>query len=275
MKFFLIVAKGKRQGLPIPIHVDLFLIGSDPICQLRSMLPGIGEQHCALVNRDRKVFVRDLDSGLPTQVNDQDVPPGTEWALHAGDRLTVGPLEFVVQLREKPLNQRDLEEWALRCLDQDSGKVARGAHHKEDVFAEEGASDGAAGAAAAILNKLQMQRGVVQGQLRISSEAGVLVLRLQDQELVDPAELAALKRELHDQLNGKGLRVLIDFKNVQRMSAAGAEMIASLSGWLQQRNSRMAICRMPNDLQRLMRTLPHARNIQMFGEKPHALSAKW
>ena len=35
MKFYLIVAKGSKQGLPIPITVDLFLIGSDKMCQLR------------------------------------------------------------------------------------------------------------------------------------------------------------------------------------------------------------------------------------------------
>ena len=29
MKFYLIVAKGSKQGMPIPITVDLFLIGSD------------------------------------------------------------------------------------------------------------------------------------------------------------------------------------------------------------------------------------------------------
>ena len=28
MKFYLIVAKGKKQGMPIPVEIDLFLIGS-------------------------------------------------------------------------------------------------------------------------------------------------------------------------------------------------------------------------------------------------------
>ena len=37
MKFFLIVAKGKKQGMPIPVEIDLFLIGSGPVCQLGTM----------------------------------------------------------------------------------------------------------------------------------------------------------------------------------------------------------------------------------------------
>src|SRR5947209_6413442 len=47
MKFYLIVAKGSKQGLPIPITVDLFLIGSDKMCQLRKR--SLGPKHCAFV----------------------------------------------------------------------------------------------------------------------------------------------------------------------------------------------------------------------------------
>src|SRR5882724_4180750 len=122
MKFYLIVASGRHQGLPIPIEIDLFLVGSDKVCQLRSHLTGLGAQHCAMVTRERKVFIRDMGSGEPTIVNDGIVPTHAEWPLHAGDRIKVGPLEFVIQFREKPLSQRDLEEWALKCLDDSSGQ---------------------------------------------------------------------------------------------------------------------------------------------------------
>src|SRR5262245_49896769 len=90
MKFYLIVAKGTRQGMPIPITVDLFLVGSDRICQLRKR--SLGKRHCAFVTRDKKVFVRDMDSGQSTIVNGAAIPPGEEWPLHAGDRVSVGNL---------------------------------------------------------------------------------------------------------------------------------------------------------------------------------------
>src|SRR5438445_2310817 len=101
MKFNLIVTKGKKQGLSIPITIDLFLIGSHKMCQLRTKGKSVAPEHCALVAREHKVFVRDLNSGLPTLLNDALVPPGEEWPLHAGDRLQVGSFEFAVQLREK------------------------------------------------------------------------------------------------------------------------------------------------------------------------------
>src|SRR5262249_23459505 len=91
MKLYLIVAKGRHQGMPILIKVDLFLMGSEKICQLRSGLPGILPQHCAVVTRGNRVFVRNLGDGK-TSVNGQAVPSGSEWPLHKDDRLVVGPL---------------------------------------------------------------------------------------------------------------------------------------------------------------------------------------
>ena len=73
MKFYLIVAKGSKQGLPIPIAIDLFLVGSDRMCQLRKKT--LGPRHCAFVTRDKKVFVRDMDSGQPTLVNGAAIAP--------------------------------------------------------------------------------------------------------------------------------------------------------------------------------------------------------
>src|SRR4051812_26654998 len=97
MKFYLIVAQGRKKGLPIPITVDLFMIGSGKECQLRSKTSNVPPQVCALVNRDKKVFVRDLNSGRPVLVNGALVPPGEEWPLHMGDILQTGKLEFMLQ----------------------------------------------------------------------------------------------------------------------------------------------------------------------------------
>src|SRR5690242_6983824 len=103
MKYYLIIAEGKHKGEPIPIDVDLFLIGRSSACQLRAKVEGVGRQHCALVSRQKKLFVRDLGSGEPTLLNEELVPPQCEWPVHANDRLQVGPFQFVVQFHEKTL----------------------------------------------------------------------------------------------------------------------------------------------------------------------------
>lgn len=275
MKFYLIVAKGKHQGLPIPIDIDLFMIGSDSLCQLRSQHETVGPQHCALIKRQRKVFIRDMGSGQPTFVNDEQVPENTEWPLHAGDRIKVGPLDFIIQFREKALSQRDLEEWALRCLDDASAK--KKVHVLDELVMAANARThtvDAAQAAAAILDKLNAQRGIVRGRLRIAREGPITIVRINDTYLVEEAELSLIDKELHDNLDHPNLRVLLDFKNVKRMSTTAAQMFANLSRWLRPHGSKLAVCRLRSEFRDMMSTLL-GNTIPIYPDKNTAMMAQW
>ncbi len=274
MKFFLIVAQGKHKGMPIPITVDLFFLGSDKVCQLRSALPGIGVQHCALVTHERKVFVRDLDSGQPTLVNGEPLPPGEEWPLHPGDRLAVGPLEFMLQFREKPLSQRDLEEWALRSLDLDATREIADIDEM-GVSARKQESANAATAAEAILGRMAARRGLVMGRLRIGNEGGVMLIRFNDVYLVEEAEIGLVRKELYDNLTKPNLRILLDFKNVKRMSSVAVKMIDDVYTWLRPRGGNMALCRVQPGLQEILTTLTLKNQISLFPGKKEALAARW
>jgi hypothetical protein len=275
MKYYLIVAKGKRKGFPIPIQVDLFVMGSAKVCQLRSDL--LAPEHCGLVTRGRKVFIRDWDSGEPTLLNGDLVPPGEEWPVHAGDRLTVGPLEFVFQFQEKPLSQRDLEEWALRCLDVDHDREMREGdpdteldpRHMTQRFID------ASTAAATMFDRLQDMRGIVKGRLRVSHEDGVTVIRFNDVYLVEPSEIALVKKEVYENLTRPNLRVLLDFKNVQRISSVAVEMLLELFRSLRSRGSSMALCRIRPELRGLLDTLNVLQPVPHYGDKRSALADKW
>jgi anti-anti-sigma factor len=277
MKFYLIVANGKHQGLPIPIKIDLFVIGSEKVCQLSSKLPGIGPRHCALVTREKKVFIRDFDCGEPTLINGELLPPGDEWPLHKGDRIAVGPLEFVIQFSEKPLSQRDLEEWALKCLDDDSEKESREA----DEFSEGDTKMmtqrflDASQAAATMLDRLQDMRGVVKGRLRVSHLEGVTILHFNDVNLVEEAEIALIKKEIHDHVQRRNLRVLLDFKNVQRMSSTAVEMVLDLYKWLRSHDSKMAVCRLRPEFLGILEILKEVQPVPNFDDKKKALAARW
>jgi anti-anti-sigma regulatory factor len=273
MKVYLIVASGKRKGFPILLQQNLFMLGSDKICQLRSALPGIAPRHCAVRVDERKVFVRDLGSDEGTLVNGSRMPTSEEWALHKGDRIAVGPLEFMVQFTELNLKKNDAEEWALKCLDgqDDEREVLEDLElmqHKEE-FAN------AAMAAQGILDRLTAQRGIVKGRLRVSREGNVTCVRLLDSFLVAEAEIALLRRELFDSLNQQGLRVLIDFKQVARMSTAAAEMFADVARHLNAHKCTMAICRLKPDLQEMMQMLPMFETTEFFREKADALRENW
>lgn len=277
MKLYLIVAKGKRKGFPIEIKVDLFLIGSDRMCQLRSELPGIFPQHCAVVKKDeRKVFVRDLDSGK-TIINGDLLPPGEEWPLHAGDRIEVGPLEFLVQFHEKQLSQRDAEEWALKALDEDNDRMRSDEPELDDFGNPHVArpNESAASAAASILDILQAQKGIVKGRLRVAQIEGLTVIRFNDVYLVDESELALIRKELMDNLTRPNMRVLLDFKNVMRMSSNAAELIPDVHRHLRARAGSLAMCRLRPELRAILETLHVMEAIPHFVDKKVAMSARW
>jgi len=96
MKLNLLVADGVNKGKVIAVTKTQFLIGRDASCQLRPSSPSVSKRHCALLQREGKVFVRDLKSTNGTFVNDKQVSGEVE--LHNEDRLSIGPLAFVVQL---------------------------------------------------------------------------------------------------------------------------------------------------------------------------------
>ena len=264
MKFYLIVAKGRKQGFPIPITVDLFLIGSDKMCQLRKR--SLGPKHCAFVTRDKKVFVRDMDSGSPTLVNHSAIPTGAEWPLHSGDRVTIGTLEFLVKFRETPLSQKDLEEWAIRSLD-----VQREVEDDEFISSK---YKTASSAAQSIFNKLNAMKGEVKGRLRIGAEKDVTIIRFNDSMLVDESEIALIKRELCDNLNKANQWVLMDLKNVRRLSSSAVMMLADFYRWLHPWGSTLAFCRVRPELESAM-SLLRVENVPIFKDKKAAMTSKW
>jgi anti-anti-sigma regulatory factor len=271
MKFYLIVAKGRKKGFPIPITGDLFLIGSDRMCQVRKRT--LGGRHCAFVTRNKKVFVRDLDSGQNTMVNGEAIPSGAEWPVFAGDLVTVGPLEFQIQFREKALSQKDTEEWAARSLDV----------RKEEEVDEEPSGEApitssrhvsAADAASSILHKLNEMKGAVKDRLRISVFRGITVVSVIDMMLLDDSEVAATKKALCDNLSRHDLRVLLDLKNVRKLSSSALTMLGDVNRWLIPRGSKLAFCRIRPDLESAM-AMFRVDKVPVFADKFAAADQPW
>jgi predicted component of type VI protein secretion system len=98
MKLTLVVMSpgNKMEGKALEIKLAQFLVGRDPQCHLRPASPLISKRHCALLQRDGKVFVRDFESTNGTFVNDQPVKGEVE--LHHEDQLKIGPLLFSVRI---------------------------------------------------------------------------------------------------------------------------------------------------------------------------------
>ena len=96
MNLSLVVSTGANQGKVITVPGTQFIIGRDEGCHLRPASPAVSKKHCAVFIRNGQVFVRDLGSTNGTLVNDEAV--SGDRPVKDGDRLKVGPLDFVLQI---------------------------------------------------------------------------------------------------------------------------------------------------------------------------------
>lgn len=116
----LIVANGKHIGEKIPVSGPKFIIGRSEECQLRSRSDLISRHHCAVVIEEGYVGVRDFGSKNGTFVNGERVRGEQE--LKNGDRLSIGQLEFLVELvvnvsgKKKP-KVHSVQEAAARTVE--------------------------------------------------------------------------------------------------------------------------------------------------------------
>ncbi|MFO0804810.1 MAG: FHA domain-containing protein [Gemmataceae bacterium] len=97
MKVSLVVASGVHQGKVVPIIGPQFLVGRDPQCQLRPASQAVSKQHCAVIVRDGKVYLKDFGSTNGTTLNEV-VVQGEERLLHNNDSVKIGPLDFFIRI---------------------------------------------------------------------------------------------------------------------------------------------------------------------------------
>ena len=93
----LVVASGSRAGQAISINLPKFFIGRAEDCHLKPKSDLISRYHCAIIAEDGGyVAVRDMQSKNGVYVNGERVVGEKE--VKTGDKLVVGPLEFVLQV---------------------------------------------------------------------------------------------------------------------------------------------------------------------------------
>lgn len=81
------------------VQGDRTVIGRKLDCDLRIPTGDVSREHCEVLSNGSGLRVRDLESANGTYVNGKRV---TESPLKAGDKLSVGPVVFVVQVDGQP-----------------------------------------------------------------------------------------------------------------------------------------------------------------------------
>lgn len=86
-----------------PLGAAKTILGRRQDCHLRIPTRDVSRRHCEVSYDDQEVTVRDLGSSNGTFVNGKRV---AETTLQPGDRLSVGPVTFVVQINGEPATIR-------------------------------------------------------------------------------------------------------------------------------------------------------------------------
>ena len=89
----MVTADGSERSFPL--RSDRIVVGSDILCDLRVAVPTVSKHHCEIVVDGDRLRLKDLgsESGTfhnGTQVEQADLAPN--------DRLTIGPVTFVVRV---------------------------------------------------------------------------------------------------------------------------------------------------------------------------------
>lgn len=111
MKYYLDAVSGSLRGMKFPIERRL-IIGRDPGSDVQLVEHGVSRQHSAVLLDDQeRLFIMDLASSNGTFLNDTSV--GRE-PLSVGDRVRIGPSEFVVCEGQVSIAPDVLEQQQLR-----------------------------------------------------------------------------------------------------------------------------------------------------------------
>ena len=98
------------------------VIGRGSDCNLRLSAPQVSRRHCFLRVGREGVSVTDLDSSNGTYVDGKRIKPGKRYDLNGGSALAVGPIKFVVHIREEVVVAEILKNGTFnQADDSDSG----------------------------------------------------------------------------------------------------------------------------------------------------------
>ena len=98
VKLVMFSPDGERKDIPLTKPVTA--VGRGDVCGVRIPVRSVSRRHCELAIEGDELIVRDLGSSNGTFVNGERISEDIE--LDAGDRLTVGPVTFTVQIGGYP-----------------------------------------------------------------------------------------------------------------------------------------------------------------------------
>jgi pSer/pThr/pTyr-binding forkhead associated (FHA) protein len=99
MQVVLAMFKGDGERRSFSVVREMTVIGRREDCDLRIPVGDVSRKHCRLVMEEETIRIEDLGSSNGTYVNGHRVQEGE---LQPGDRIQVGPVQFIIQINGEP-----------------------------------------------------------------------------------------------------------------------------------------------------------------------------
>ena len=109
MEVNLVFFSTNGQKKTIKLGSPTTVIGRGKSCEIRIPIDSCSREHCQIVQDNSGLKVVDKGSSNGTFVNNIQV---SEAELHAGDRITIGPIVFTVQIDGQPADITASEAFA-------------------------------------------------------------------------------------------------------------------------------------------------------------------
>jgi anti-anti-sigma factor len=269
----LVASPGKWQGKVIPINRWPFLIGRDPVCQLRPASSFVSNRHCALHIRQGKAYVRDLGSTNGTFLNDERVDSDRE--LEHGDWLRVGPLDFDVALEVTPaVNQPTPlppNRGGARQIVNDDDVAALLLAVREEPMPEPVELSPAGGSVPTGRTATDIN---IRQPVEWEDIGGAIEVRFTDHKILDIQKILVIGQQLSSLVEQSSeRRILLNLGTVRSMSTAMVEELLAFSNKVRSLRGQLVLCHVHPSIYPVFQHMKLAKVFTIRKDQHEALEA--
>ena len=282
----LLIQTGRGSGLEVPVRSTEFLIGGDPLCQLRIDHEGVGRRHCRIYRQAGRLLAEDLRTAGGTTYNDRPIRAPVE--IEDGGRLGIGSTRLLVSIATSGLLAERVEDGP----DPDS-PLARKAREILDRVSGQGTTAESDPRPVAPSPKKDMDtdqvgsepgperggdykvEGAEEGPIRVEHHRGVAVVELLDYRIVDSREIDGLSEGIEALIAGGDARIVLDFRGVEFLSSQAVGTVINAHKRCVGAGGALKLAGLRTQVAEIFRLMRLDRMIDIHTDARSALAARW
>jgi pSer/pThr/pTyr-binding forkhead associated (FHA) protein len=270
MIFKLIHKSGPKSGEETTVTGSEFVIGRSPSCHLRLEDELVADRHCRIMIKGDRAIIEDLETTHGTSVNHQLVS-STE--LHDGDRLKLGTARFLVAklagsaysaasdpIAAQPVAAAPIEPLTIPGItdsvpDSPATQIAR---HLLDQITH---------------RKIAAPE---LGHLRLGECEGITLVELlsKGKAIVEDEIVAAIAQELFALIEGGRERIVLNFKNIERISIQAVSAVIDAHRHCVDRGGMLKVCKLRPLAVEIFQATARKR-IEIYPDEWSAVDSDW